>query len=550
MKTIHPEIVTHLRLVQQAIQANNPEIALQYATKASSIATQHNDAFGYDIARLCVAASYTALKQYQQAIPLYQEVWESVELHADDSIILWMYIERIKAYQGIGDWENSFLYNYKGIESAKEKKADSALMELSYYISLSFERLGQYSQALQHLNTAIALAKKLGEKELLVKSLSMYANILFHALNNRDSAHEIYQEVLLIARETGNHFLQSVTTANIAAVHPQPQSEEVRALLEESLAEARQSGISFAIATTLMSVGNWYMAQKNYSQAKSYYEELLRVAKKSPHNSESCWLAYFCLANMYWAQKKYQPCRTNLQKATHYLTDQFYASEKLRTYELWYRVERASRNNDAALQWLEKVHETEQDIAAQQQAEAAQTILIVAKVETLLQELEKERQRSVNIHATIEQQQSAIVSMSQELEQKRKALQKIKQIAANAIEVKKNEESRTINEELTVEEVLREFLYNLGDDEHSWERFRENLERVHPLFMKRLIEHCPELSPMQIRICSLLRLQLSSKEIATILHLSKKTIDNHREHIRIKLNIPRSVNLTAYILNI
>lgn len=551
MKSIHPEIEEQVKLVRNALQtSSNLEAILESATTVCRLASQLKDTFGYDLARLCLAVVHTAMKNLKVAMSIYEEIWDSIERDADDSTILWMYAMRIRAFQDMGDWENSFLYNYKGIEVAKQRKSDVVLVELFFTISLTFERLGQYSQAMSNLDTAITLARALGEKLFLAKALSMYANILVHALKNMDRAREIYQEVLIIAREIDNHFLMSIALSNIASVHPDPESNEVCELYEEALVNARQTNIPFAIANNLFAVGEWYSRQKKYAKAKKLFQEILRIAKKTPDDDSNFWLGYCCLARLYWVQKKYDLCRRYLSSATSHLSQHAYASEKAETYSFWYTLERACNNNDEALVWLEKAHDMEKQITLQQQEEASKTALVAVKVEALHAQLEEERQRTKDMQQVIDQHKSVLVATSLELEQKKQALQKIKKIASNTLK-QPNDSILSVNaDESSLTEELQTYLRNLGNDESSWERFKENLEHLHPKFTKRLLEHCPELSPMQIRICCLLRLQLSSKEIAEILKLSKKTVDNHREHIRIKLDIPRTVNLVTCIMNI
>jgi len=56
------------------------------------------------------------------------------------------------------------------------------------------------------------------------------------------------------------------------------------------------------------------------------------------------------------------------------------------------------------------------------------------------------------------------------------------------------------------------------------------------------------LTPREIEICNLIKEGLTNKEIANLLNISNRTIENHRKHIRRKLNIKnKNVNLTSYL---
>ena len=60
----------------------------------------------------------------------------------------------------------------------------------------------------------------------------------------------------------------------------------------------------------------------------------------------------------------------------------------------------------------------------------------------------------------------------------------------------------------------------------------------------------PDLSPHEIRICALMRLHISSKEMAILTNRTQGTIDNTRSVIRKKLHLDDHVNLQEYILAI
>ncbi len=76
-------------------------------------------------------------------------------------------------------------------------------------------------------------------------------------------------------------------------------------------------------------------------------------------------------------------------------------------------------------------------------------------------------------------------------------------------------------------------------------RFDAGLQSVFADFLTALRGRCPHLSPAEMRICLLLRLEMDSKEIAALLHNSLETIHTHRRHIRRKLGLAQQVNLSV-----
>ncbi|PVW17291.1 tetratricopeptide repeat protein [Marixanthomonas spongiae] len=81
-----------------------------------------------------------------------------------------------------------------------------------------------------------------------------------------------------------------------------------------------------------------------------------------------------------------------------------------------------------------------------------------------------------------------------------------------------------------------------------WKEFEMRFEQVHESFYKNLSEKHPDLTSKDKRLCALLKLNLTSKEIAQITGQSSKSIENARTRLRKKLDITHSdVELSAYL---
>lgn len=82
------------------------------------------------------------------------------------------------------------------------------------------------------------------------------------------------------------------------------------------------------------------------------------------------------------------------------------------------------------------------------------------------------------------------------------------------------------------------------------EDFNIRIERMHKDFIGRLVQMNPDLSPNDIRLAVLLRLGISTKEIATLMNISPKSVEINRYRLRKKLGLDRGANLTQFINNI
>ncbi|MCB0451922.1 MAG: hypothetical protein KDC94_03340 [Aequorivita sp.] len=81
-----------------------------------------------------------------------------------------------------------------------------------------------------------------------------------------------------------------------------------------------------------------------------------------------------------------------------------------------------------------------------------------------------------------------------------------------------------------------------------WDEFELRFEQVHESFYKNLSEKHPNLTSRDKRLCALLKLNLTSKEIAQITGQSSKSVENARTRLRKKLDITNShTDLSVYM---
>jgi len=90
--------------------------------------------------------------------------------------------------------------------------------------------------------------------------------------------------------------------------------------------------------------------------------------------------------------------------------------------------------------------------------------------------------------------------------------------------------------------------HELQGDKH-WNEFEEIFNQLHDNFMQRLKSSYPELTPRDMRLCAYLRMNFNTKEIAPLLGISVRGVEDTRYRIRKKLQLPSDANITEFILN-
>ena len=79
------------------------------------------------------------------------------------------------------------------------------------------------------------------------------------------------------------------------------------------------------------------------------------------------------------------------------------------------------------------------------------------------------------------------------------------------------------------------------------DHFYADVEEMHKNFVSRLLMRCPNLTERERRLAILLRLGLSSKEIAGLVNIETKSIEINRYRLRKKLRLDRNENIVQFL---
>ena len=85
--------------------------------------------------------------------------------------------------------------------------------------------------------------------------------------------------------------------------------------------------------------------------------------------------------------------------------------------------------------------------------------------------------------------------------------------------------------------------------EDDWEEFAQHFDQVHGDFIKRLKAEYPHLTHQDTKLSSFLRMGMSTKEIASLLHNTVRGVEISRYRLRKKLDLDRGTNLVEFMVN-
>jgi len=88
------------------------------------------------------------------------------------------------------------------------------------------------------------------------------------------------------------------------------------------------------------------------------------------------------------------------------------------------------------------------------------------------------------------------------------------------------------------------------NDERDWHLFENSFNEAHESFFKKLKIGHPDLVPNDLKLCAYLRMNMSSKEMSSLLNITLRGVEIRRYRLRKKLNVPHDKNLTEFLMEL
>lgn len=165
------------------------------------------------------------------------------------------------------------------------------------------------------------------------------------------------------------------------------------------------------------------------------------------------------------------------------------------------------------------------------------------ELETRKSQEEISRLRQEKLEAEIRHQSQELASATMHLVQKSEIL--------NAVQEELTRLSIPASTSGELQKEVARIAKMLERDAHfddDWEHFAQHFDQVHSDFLKRISAQFPDLSRNDFKLCAYLRMNLSSKEIASLMNISLRGVEASRYRLRKRLQLNTDTNLTEFLM--
>ncbi|MFM2214057.1 MAG: hypothetical protein RL427_1320 [Bacteroidota bacterium] len=510
--------------------------------------------------------------------PLIQKGWAALVKDQEDEAFgyFWKANEQAQKQHQLPDIAESYLYlgicshgsslekglryatlsldTYHQLETTDKTLATIGRNKCLQLISTIYSRQHKYEAAMR-LSKEVVAALETAPDDSGTLGLAYNSLAGIYDVKKQDAeAQRYYRLALASFLKTNNTAYIPISYCKIGALL-QKKQDKLGSLryYEKALTLARSTKNKQAQVKALNSLGSWHLYfDHDLVQAETRYNNALTLAKGLQDKTFEIRTLEALIALQ--KEKGAYAAASRLQDTIISLKDHFYKAEQQEIEKhLEVQFEVAEKNRKL------KLISAEQEVSKLTNYLLASTLTLLVLVFSFLYFfLKRINKRDKQLLSTKE---ALVTLMEEQKVLKEQQFQndlehKESQLSAITIQIlEKNqllEEIKTIlsKKQPTAETELKKLVQKYTIQDHNWKDFDHYFENVNKHFYTRLKQNYPEISANDLKICALIKLNLSIKEMAAILNISPDSVKTARHRLRKKLQLNTEDNLTDFIFSV
>jgi tetratricopeptide (TPR) repeat protein/DNA-binding CsgD family transcriptional regulator len=483
----------------------------------------------------------------EQLMKLYADAIDAVyHIENDDITNGWVSFYSARKMRHFGETAWAVMYAQNGVELfekqgyAVEPHVYTELAELLYQVE-------EYDECIIYAKKGIASWKKKNyDKEIKdpykykIDALNTMGNS-FYKTNRPDSALACYQQALLSATENKDTVRTAKVLGNIGRIlYAQNNFDSAYFLFKSNYQISKKDSIYNEAANASLWMARANLARGNKADALADVREaipLLGLWPNGPYLRDT----YYTLIQVFKSMKNYDSA--------------FYYSDRYNT--LNDSLEKEAATSSIAIAKAKLSDKTSrykiQNLNKQKSTQLLIRNIIITAIGFLsvLALLLLNRQRLKEMLKTIKIEQEKLL-LENEMASAKEQMQ---MFTFNIIEktnlIEKLEQQMQDNNSFAGQQETIAILSNLTIlTEQDWNQFKELFEKMYPMFFQRLKAISPDITVAEQRMAALTRLQLTTRQMASMQGISPDSVHKTRQRLRQRLGLSNETNLEEYFASI
>lgn len=504
--------------------------------------------------------------QQSNAIDVFSEAVSYLEQkESNPQILLKLYLPLGAAFEEVGLWSSAMEYYHKALLIAQDNNMQGDIARIYNNIGAAYYPT-DIEKSKEYINKSLKINSEIGDKQELFINYNNLAAINVK-LNAFDEALDYALQALQMVDKEEHSDMYHSMQCNIGSLY-------------------LQKGEIYLAISYINNAKDFFEKSHNYSELVTIYTLLIEAYEKSGIDSEAAKCvstiendllhkisnseveskAHITLSDFYKRSNNYVKAYDHLKEATALKDSLAKANDKrkVNNLERIYDNEQKLRENAKAINNMQ---------ISKLKTDRTVTVIIIALIALIiiiiflitLSQLQQKRHKA---NTQLVEQQIALQEKENELQQiKEQELnrvidQKNRELSSYALTfTKDNEFLEQLSEELKqlllvkdprdkeYKERIRNILSQVKQrcNTDNWQEFKYYFEQVHPSFYDRLEEISPGITQRQKRLCAMLYIGLSTKEISSITFREIRSIESARNRLRKKLEVPNEESIQEFL---
>ena len=484
---------------------------------------------------------------------------------------------------------------------AASKKAGETLHEGEYLQAMGeicFHQ-GHYQQALEFYFEAEKAFEKLGKADKVAQTFGKMGMLYFYN-KQQDKAQQLFEQALVLYKKTNDEAGQANIMGSMGQIYEKRQLYDSAFYYQkQALAKFQQTNNKEGAAKIYENLGSIYEDLEQYKEALENFQQSLAlytaaknelgsievinnlgdILRKTGQYTASIAKTKEALLMAERNKNTYQMASAakDLGKTyglMHQLDSAYHYAELSRTYSLEVYSQDVLKQT-SFLQVLYDMNKQSDEIEKLNGERTVNRILMVSfAIGALLVgglifltfSRQRLKIRDHKITAEKQETQHALVQLQLEnkvLEEellKEQLIVKGRELSSHTLNLIKNKQfleqlradllamvkDERRDQKKQIQQLIQEIDNSFGEEQH-WKEFAHAFDQVHQEFFEKLKSHAADLTPADLRLIALMKMNLSSAEIALMLGISTDSLRVARYRLRKKLNMEQGDNLIFFI---
>lgn len=496
--------------------------------------------------------------QPKLSIRNFNECYQIAIYQKDTLMAVESLINLANIYSHNVDYNKAYDHFWKALLLAEKQKNKLQQARIYQELGWLYSYYNRDQEALKYFNFSLKINKELfkNEKAPIEYVSSDYFSLTnFYRIRGNYKMFEKYLDSFVKSKKVSeviekNYYLEGELAYQLSNSQ---KYDEALEKLEEVERFFKQYDKSYLVVVYYL-IADTYTKMGQYKKSQEYYVKSITHSEKFYSHSNYKILSCEALVNIYKEEDNYQQAFKYLNISKE-LNDRVFGSKSLSNQKLFdlkdsYRI---TKENEQILKRTLKLRELQQKDYILFWKNVVLIIFILFILLFGYVFIKQLRKKHRNEKRLIKEHQK------QELKRQNEILElKNKELTTQALQLIEKEEFLTYlnkrlskqKETMDVKKISRMIESVQGNPTSNWKEFEARFTQINQNFYKNLKDKFPDLGQTDQKICALIKLNFSSKEMSSLLGISVESVHTSRYRLRKKLGLDRSENLSFFINSI